>query len=1184
MLNDINEWRLRIGIFAARKSKCNAHCRIKSNNRPILILMMISIYYLITLFLLQYHFIYFSHSVKTTFLSSDILLSASLQYFLLSFLLLLSGDIEVQPGPVDKNKLSICHWNLNGLVVHNFIKLSSLQAFNTMHKFDVICISETFLNSSISSDNPSLALNGYKLIRRDHPLDLKRGGICIYYKESLPIKFLNISNLSECLICEIIYGNKKCYIVSLYRSPSQNNEEFENFMNKFENIIDKISTPGNPNLIFIVGDFNAKLSTWNPVDVDTFEGIELGNLTSSYGLSQIISDPTHILPNSSTCIDLIFTNQPNMVTKSGVYSSLHPNCHHQITYACINFKIFFPPPYERKIWHYGNANIESIRSSLNNIDWDRLFTNTNVNKQVEIFNNCLTNVINNYIPNKTITIDDKDPPWLTSQIKNKINFKNDLYKNFLRNGRSHDDFYKIREACNSVNQSIIESKNAYYNRLSRKLNNPKTSSKAYWSILKSFFCDKKIPVIPPLFINNEFITNFKAKADIFNNYFSNQCSLLINSSTLPNTNIFPQNHSFSSINIDENKILKLIRSLDINKSHGHDNISARMLKLCDNSIVKPLMLIFNNCLVEENFPIHWKKANITPIHKKGDRNNVENYRPISVLPLCGKLFEKIIYDDLYKYLETNSILNINQSGFRAGDSCINQLISITHEIFNSFDTNPTLEVRGLFLDISKAFDKVWHEGIIFKLKSNGVEGKILNLLKSFLDKREQRVVLNGECSTWSNIKAGVPQGSILGPLLFLIYINDISQNLESNVKLFADDTSLFSTVYDPNISAQTLNRDLEKIQQWAYQWKMSFNPDPSKQAHEVIFSKKHSKSNHPYLFFNQQQVLKVSNQKHLGMILDEKLNFNHHIKIITDKVNKSINILRKLRYYVPRQSLITMYKSFIRPHLEYGDVIYDQPNNEAFSAKIESIQYNAALAITGSIRGSSKEKLYKELGIESLSSRRWFRRLCLFYKIVKTKSPSYLYDIIPKPHHNINTRIQHHIPQFFCRTNAFSNSFFPSSIKNWNETDYIITQSKSFTSFRNSLLKMIRPIPNSIFDACDPVGIQLLTRLRLGLSHLRHHKFRHNFNDTLDPLCPCNNELETVSHFYLQCHFFNNERTDLMNELQKINVIITNYDQASLTNLLLYGTNILSDEINTKILNLSINYIVTTKRFEGPLF
>ena len=147
-----------------------------------------------------------------------------------------------------------------------------------------------------------------------------------------------------------------------------------------------------------------------------------------------------------------------------------------------------------------------------------------------------------------------------------------------------------------------------------------------------------------------------------------------------------------------------------------------------------------------------------------------------------------------------------------------------------------MEVRGVFLDISKAFDKVWHEGILFKLKSNGVNGKLLALIKSFLNSRPQRVVLNGQCSSWVDITAGVPQGSILGPLLFLIYINDISQNLESKVKLFSDDISLFSVVHDPNISAELLNNDLHKIQEWAFQWKMSFNPDPSKLAHEVIFS------------------------------------------------------------------------------------------------------------------------------------------------------------------------------------------------------------------------------------------------------------------------------------------------------------------------------------------------------------
>ena len=258
-----------------------------------------------------------------------------------------------------------------------------------------------------------------------------------------------------------------------------------------------------------------------------------------------------------------------------------------------------------------------------------------------------------------------------------------------------------------------------------------------------------------------------------------------------------------------------------------------------------------------------------------------------------------------------------------------------------------------------------------------------NLIESFLSDRFQRVVLNGQNSKWEKISAGVPQGSILGPILFLIYINDISENLESNVKLFADDTSIFSVVFDPNLAAAILNRDLLKIQQWAFQWKMSFNPDPSKQAQEVIFSRKNNKPYHPDLVFNQVNIQRTQSQKHLGLILDEKLDFKEHVKVLMDKASKGISIIRKLRYLIPRHSLVTIYKSFIRSILEYADVIYDQPSNDSFSNKIESIQYNAALAITGAIRGTSKDKLYRELGLEQLSSRRWFKRLCLFHKIKK---------------------------------------------------------------------------------------------------------------------------------------------------------------------------------------------------------
>ena len=194
----------------------------------------------------------------------------------------------------------------------------------------------------------------------------------------------------------------------------------------------------------------------------------------------------------------------------------------------------------------------------------------------------------------------------------------------------------------------------------------------------------------------------------------------------------------------------------------------------------------------------------------------------------------------------------HQSGFKPGDSCINQFLLITHEIYQPFDHG--FDVRNVFLDISKAFHKVWHDGIIFKMKQNGISGKVLNLLSNFLRNRKQRVVVNGQTSSWADVNAGVPQGSILGPLHFLIYINDLAAGLSSNAKLFADDTSLFSVVHNANTTAKELNNDLVKIRRWAYQWKMSFNPDPSKQAQEVIFSRKTKKEYHPPLAFNNNNV------------------------------------------------------------------------------------------------------------------------------------------------------------------------------------------------------------------------------------------------------------------------------------------------------------------------------------------
>ena len=286
-----------------------------------------------------------------------------------------------------------------------------------------------------------------------------------------------------------------------------------------------------------------------------------------------------------------------------------------------------------------------------------------------------------------------------------------------------------------------------------------------------------------------------------------------------------------------------------------------------------MILLFKNSSQLSCYPDIWKRSNIILAHKKSDKKLVNNYRRISLLPICGKIFEKIIFNKIYNFLLEDSLLNSNQSGFCPGDSCINQLFAVTHEILEAFDCNPSLEVRLVFLDISKTFDKVWHEGLLYKIKSMGVSGELYNLLESYLSGRLQRVVLNGQTSLWRPVSAGVPQGSILGPLLFLVYINDLPNELKSNVKIFADDTSVFTIVKDKNENANTLNNDLMLISKWAYNWKILFNPDHSKPAQEVLFSRKKEVQIHPIISLNNIQVERAPYQKHLGLILDEKLNF-----------------------------------------------------------------------------------------------------------------------------------------------------------------------------------------------------------------------------------------------------------------------------------------------------------------------
>ena len=314
----------------------------------------------------------------------------------------------------------------------------------------------------------------------------------------------------------------------------------------------------------------------------------------------------------------------------------------------------------------------------------------------------------------------------------------------------------------------------------------------------------------------------------------------------------------------------------------------------------------------------------------------------------------------------------------------------------------------------------------------GVDGSLLKLIGNYLTGRQQRVVLNGQTSSWKNILAGVPQGSVLGPILFLVYINDLPNGIESTCKIFADDTSLFSKVKDETSSDTQLNNDLNKISKWAFQWKMLFNPDPSKQAIEICFSHKSENKNYPSLMFNDTKVQLATNQKHLGLILDSRLDFNEHIDYKINKCNKIIGILKRLSLTLSRKSLLTIYKSFVRPILDYTEIIYDKSFNESFKRKNEMVQYRAALVITGAIKGTSRDRLYQELGLESLANTRWSRRLFFFHKLTQGLLPSYLqtyHNVVSEGAYLTGSTTQNKIKPIPARTKVFENSFFPHCIK-----------------------------------------------------------------------------------------------------------------------------------------------------------
>ena len=658
--------------------------------------------------------------------------------------------------------------------------------------------------------------------------------------------------------------------------------------------------------------------------------------------------------------------------------------------------------------------------------------------------------------------------------------------------------------------------------------------------------------------------NFE-EANIFNDYFCQQSQVDDDNIDLPVN--YDNNDPYCNLDniiISVQDVKDNLQILNTNKATGPDNLNPMLLKQASSELAYPLTKLFNLSLQSSTVPNQWKIANVTPVYKKGSANTVSNYRPISLLSVLGKCMERCIFKYLYNFLHSNNILTPSQSGFRPNDSTVNQLLSISSDFYRAIDQGK--EIRVVFFDISKAFDKVWHKGLLHKLSNLGIRGNLLKWFHSYLHNRKQCVVINGTKSYLKNVQAGVPQGSILGPLLFLIYINDLVVNIDCNIKLFADDTSIYITVENPFSSAALLNSDLEKINDWSKKWLVSFNPSKTEC---MTISNKIKKPFHPSLIFDDVHLKEVESHKHLGVIFSSNLSWNQHIDEMISKAYARLGQMRKVKFLLDRNCLQKIYFSFIRPALEYADIIWDNLP-EYLSRKIENIQLEAARIVTGGNRMASIAFLYRETGWVLLSKRRENHRLVQFFKMFHCKTPEYLSNILEiqtSKDGTHNTRSNNSIREIFARTKLYYESFFPSTIRLWNTLPNEIQNNPSLNNFKKYLNRSNINIPD-YYNFGSRKGQILHSQLRLECSALKLYMFRRNLCPS--PLCTCGS-IESNDHYLLYCPNYNVIRSETINKLR----------DSTNVNLLLFGSPNLSDNDNKYIFYMVQKFIIDSKRFQG---
>ena len=888
-------------------------------------------------------------------------------------------------------------------------------------KFDVIALQETWLAENSNVD--IFAIPGYNLIHQGYKCG-RKGGLAIYLKDIYNFSIYDIYKDSkhwEGLFIDITGGNLACKVTvaNIYRPPRDNNSNasIEIFLDPLRHILKSLKR-GNSTVIF-AGDFNINLLQIQ--EREKFQ--EYFDLLTTHNLLPQITLPTRFSKRKGTLIDQIFCKFSGKSTTAISGIMINKLSDHLPCFSSLNIKKAKKtnPKYVQVTLNTPEA-IEAFKEDVKYMIRSTSFENnllTDPNITYTKLDNILQSAKIKHLPQRNVKFNKykhKINPWMTSGILYSMKYRDKLYKNLKSTNPESSVYIRLEESlksfCSILQKTIRAAKHQYYQ---KQFELCKSDIRKTWSKINEIISkNKKMPELPQYFINKDKIITDKTDiANCFNNFFVNIGLTLSEAISVPSnksyTNYLTDQIacSFNFKLVTKEETIKIINKLHPKSSFGQDNISTILLKSISLEIYETLTLIINQSLSTGIFPDKLKIAKIKPIFKKENPHIPDNYRPISLLPAISKVFEKIVFIQVYEYFMENKLLYTSQYGFRTLHSTELAALELSDKIYLQMDKKET--PLAIFLDLSKAFDTIDHSILLNKLQYYGIKNTSFKWFSSYLTNRLQYVQYDGQESDLSTITTGVPQGSILGPLLFIIYMNDIHKVTDKfNFILYADDTSLVEPLCTFNYSvkdnindiSQNINAELDAVYEWLSLNKLSLNIKKTKM---MLFHhrQKNIKNIIPKLMINKVPIEYVTEFNFLGITLDECMTWNRHINRIACKMSCTIGTLKRLKRLLPFSVLKMLYNSLILPYINYGILVWGTNTQ-----RIEKLQKTAVRIISNSKYNAHSEPLFKKLALLNISDIYKISILKFYFKYKNNMLPAYFNSIFESSAtlHDYNTR------------------------------------------------------------------------------------------------------------------------------------------------------------------------------------